>query len=265
MSDINSKSQETLSVLGIQSPIIWENPNANRKAFEKTISKLIAPNKVPDLIVLPEVFTTGFSMNLEKIDTWEDNMTLEWMKSIARKYNLAITGSISYRFNDGIARNRCLFVKPDGTYEYYDKRHLFTFGGEDKKYERGSIRKVIEFRGWKILVQICYDLRFPTFARNSIRNPYDIILYMANWPQVRRHPWRTLLQARAMENQCYVMGVNRTGDDANNIVYTGDSLAIDAFGNIQHDALNGGSVHLICERTILKKYRAKFPVLYDAD
>jgi len=204
-------------------------------------------------------------MNLNSIDSWESGATLNWMRGLAKKYNLAITGSVAFRFEDGLARNRSLFVKPDGSFEYYDKRHLFTFGKEDKHYKKGEDRKVVEFRSWKILLQICYDLRFPCFARNSLSNRYDIALYVANWPEVRRHPWRTLLQARAMENQCYVVGVNRTGTDPNKIVYRGDSLGVDPYGNILSDAQDGESIILVCNRNTLEEFRKKFPVLDDAD
>jgi len=261
----STRNNDDLYVVGIQSPIVWEDPQANRSAFTHRIESLMEANEHIDLIVLPEVFTTGFSMDLDSIDSWGSGETLDWMRDVAKKYNVAITGSVAFRFEDGIARNRILFVKPDGSFEFYDKRHLFTFGSEDEYYEGGKARKVVEFRGWRILLQICYDLRFPCFARNSSSNKYDIALYVANWPEVRRHPWRTLLQARAIENQCYVVGVNRTGSDPNKITYSGDSLGVDPYGEIVSDADNGESINLVCNRSTLDGFRSKFPVLDDAD
>jgi len=254
-----------LHIVGIQSPIVWEDPQANRIAFTQRIEASAKENEKIDLIVLPEAFTTGFSMNIDSIDSWESGETLNWMRDIAKKYNVAITGSIAFKFDDGLARNRSLFVKPDGSFEFYDKRHLFTLGKEHNHYKKGKARKVVEFRGWKILLQICYDLRFPCFSRNEISSKYDVALYVANWPEVRRHAWRTLLQARAIENQCYVMGVNRTGSDPNNIVYPGDSAGVDPYGEIASNADKGESIKLVCNRSILEGFRAKFPVLEDAD
>jgi predicted amidohydrolase len=255
----------TLNILGLQSDIIWENPSANRSAFEKRIRVVLTSNPEADILVLPECFTSGFTMNLESLDDWEDGETLEWMRKITAESNVALTGSIAFRFKDGVARNRSLFVKPDGSFDFYDKRHLFTLVGEDKHYKRGENAQIVEFRGWRILLQICYDLRFPTFSRNSAQNPYDIALYVANWPAVRSQPWRTLLQARAIENQCYVMGVNRTGVDATGIAYKGDGLGIDPYGNILCDPKLKSIVRLVCDRKSLEEYRAKFPVLRDAD
>ncbi len=254
-----------LHILGIQSPIIWEDPTANRKTFSERIARAMKEKEEVDLIVLPEVFTTGFSMNIDAIDTWKSGETLDWMRDLAKKYNVAITGSVAFRFEDAVARNRSVFVRPDGRFEYYDKRHLFTFGKENTHYQKGEAQKVVEFRGWRILLQICYDLRFPCFSRNSISNTYDVALYVANWPEVRRHPWRTLLQARAIENQCYVVGVNRTGSDPNIIAYCGDSLGVDPYGMILSDAKMEESISLVCNRVTLDGFRSKFPVLEDAD
>ena len=261
----SQNKEPLLHIVGIQSPIIWEDPKANRLAFSESIQGCMKEKADVDLIVLPEVFTTGFSMNIDSIDAWKSGETIDWMRGLAKKYNAAITGSVAFRFEDGTARNRSLFVKPDGSFEFYDKRHLFTFGKENEHYEGGEARKVVEFRGWRILLQICYDLRFPCFARNSISDTYDVALYVANWPEVRRHPWRTLLQARAIENQCYVVGVNRTGSDPNKIAYRGDSLGVDPYGNILSDAQKGGSISLVCNRSTLEGFRSKFPVLEDAD
>ena len=261
----SQNKEPLLHIVGIQSPIIWEDPKANRLAFSESIQGCMKEKADVDLIVLPEVFTTGFSMNSDSIDAWKSGETIDWMRGLAKKYNAAITGSVAFRFEDGTARNRSLFVKPDGSFEFYDKRHLFTFGKENEHYEGGEARKVVEFRGWRILLQICYDLRFPCFARNSHSTKYDIALYVSNWPEVRRHPWRTLLQARAIENQCYVVGVNRTGSDPNQITQCGDSLGVDPYGEIVSDVDKGESINRVCNRSILDGFRSKFPVLEDAD
>jgi omega-amidase len=254
-----------LHLLGIQSTIVWENPEANRVNFEKKIREGVQKTPETDLVVLPEVFTTGFTMNLAKIDSWESRETLNWMTRLASELDVGLTGSVAFRFEDGTARNRSLFVRPDGSFEFYDKKHLFSLGSEDKFFEQGQVKKIVEFRGWKILLQICYDLRFPCFSRNSHTDRYDIALYVANWPEARIQPWLTLLQARAIENQCYVMGVNRTGSDANGILYPGKSLAVNFYGEIHDQATQDDVVQLVCDRTALEEFKTKFPVLEDWD
>jgi predicted amidohydrolase len=198
-----------------------------------------------DVVVLPENFTSGFSMNLDSVDCWEDDLTSDWMKRLSSELDVALFGSVAFKMPDGTARNRGLFVNPSGEVEFYDKKHLFTLGGEDKHYVAGESRTVVEFRGWKILLQICYDLRFPVFSKNRYEDLYDAIIYVANWPRQRIHAWRTLLQARAVENQCYVIGVNRCGEDPSGNIYTGDSLGIDPLGAILSE---GPVVDLLCER-----------------
>ena len=185
------------------------------------------------------------------------------MSRLAAELNIALTGSVAFRFEDGKARNRSLFVRPDGSFEFYDKKHLFSLGSEDQFFEKGLVKKIVEFRGWKILLQICYDLRFPCSSRNAITDRYDIALYVANWPEARIQPWLTLLQARAIENQCYVMGVNRTGTDANGIIYPGESLAVDVYGGICDQDTQDNVVKLECERNTLEEFKTKFPVLED--
>jgi len=204
-------------------------------------------------------------MNLSKIDSWGSRETLNWMTRLASELDVGLTGSIAFRFEDGTARNRSLFVRPDGSFEFYDKKHLFSLGSEDQFFEKGHVKKIVEFRGWKILLQICYDLRFPCFSRNAITDRYDIALYVANWPEARIQPWLTLLQARAIENQCYVMGVNRTGTDANGIIYPGESLVVDFYGGICDQATQDDVVQLVCDRTALEEFKTKFPVLEDGD
>ena len=265
-SKVTLKSKKPqLYLLGIQSTIVWENPEANRLHFEKQIRKGVKKFPDTDLLVLPEVFTTGFTMNLSKIDSWESRDTLNWMTRLSSELNVGLTGSIAFRFEDGTARNRSLFVRPDGSFEFYDKKHLFSLGTEDKFFEKGLEKRIVDFRGWNILLQICYDLRFPCFSRNTFKDRYDIALYVANWPQVRIQHWHTLLQARAIENQCYVMGVNRTGTDENGIIYPGESLGVDFYGNLCDQATQDDVVQLVCDRNALEDFKTKFPVLEDED
>ena len=265
-SDVTLKSGKShLHILGIQSNVVWENPESNRVNFEQKIRSSLLEFPETDLIVLPEVFTTGFTMNLSKIDSWESRETLNWMSRLASELDVAITGSVAFRFGDGTARNRSLFVRPDGSFEFYDKKHLFSFGSEDAFFEKGLVKMIVEFRGWKILLQICYDLRFPCFSRNALTDRYDIALYVANWPEARIQTWLTLLQARAIENQCYVMGVNRTGTDANGILYPGESLAVDFYGGIHDQATKEDIVFLVCDCPSLEEFKTKFPVLEDGD
>jgi omega-amidase len=265
-SEVTSKSEKShLHILGIQSTIAWENPEANRLHFEKQIREGVQKNPETDLVVLPEVFTTGFTMNLSKIDSWDSRDTLHWMSRLAAELNIALTGSVAFRFEDGKARNRSLFVLPDGSFELYDKKHLFSLGSEDQFFEKGLVKKIVEFRGWKILLQICYDLRFPCSSRNTIEDRYDIALYVANWPQARIKHWLILLQARAIENQCYVMGVNRTDSDAKELLYPGESLAVDFYGNVCDQTTQDDVVQLVCDRTALEEFKIKFPVLEDFD
>ena len=265
-SEVTSKSEKPhLHILGIQSTIAWENPEANRLHFEKQIREGVMKFSETDLVVLPEVFTTGFTMNLSKIDSWESRETLNWMTRLSSELNVGVTGSIAFRFEDGTARNRSLFVRPDGSFEFYDKKHLFSLGSEDQFFEKGLVKKIVEFRGWKILLQISYDLRFPCSSRNTLEDRYDIALYVANWPEARIKHWLTLLQARAIENQCYVMGVNRTGTDANELLYTGESLAVDFYGNVCDQTTQVDVVQLVCDRTALEEFKIKFPVLEDGE
>ena len=259
----SSKSQ--LHILGLQSNLAWENPESNRVNFEQKIRSRLLEFPETDLIVLPEVFTTGFTMNLSKIDSWESRETFNWMTRLSSELNVGLTGSVAFRFEDGTARNRSLFIRPDGSYEFYDKKHLFSLGSEDAFFEKGQVKRIVEFRGWKILLQICYDLRFPCSSRNTLEDRYDIALYVANWPESRIQPWLTLLQARAIENQCYVMGVNRTGTDSNGILYPGESLSVDFYGVIRDQATQDDVVQLVCDRTALEEFKTKLPVLEDRD
>ncbi|HNV51684.1 MAG TPA: nitrilase-related carbon-nitrogen hydrolase, partial [Tenuifilaceae bacterium] len=195
----------------IQSGLEWENPNANKINFEKKI-KEVAHNS--DLILLPEMFTTGFSMNPQGFADLYPGETSAWMSKMATENSIALTGSYIAKENSNYF-NRMIFAYPNGDIVYYDKRHLFRMAGEDKNYSAGNKRVVVNYMGWRILLLVCYDLRFPVWSRN--RNDYDLILLVANFPERRRYAWNSLLVARAIENQCYVAACNRVGDDGNGV------------------------------------------------
>ena len=214
-----------MKVALIQSSLTWENPIANRNYFEEKINAI---NAKVDLIVLPEMFTTGFTMNPIKVAETMQGKTILWLQSLAKAKNSAITGSLIIKENNNFY-NRLVFVFPSGEMEFYDKRHLFTLAGEDKVYTSGKEKLIVEYLGWKICPLVCYDLRFPVFARNV--EEYDVLLYVANWPKPRINAWDILLQARSVENMCYTIGVNRIGLDASNFEYVGHSQAVDFLGN----------------------------------
>lgn len=209
----------------IQSSLFWENPQANRNHFEEKINAI--KEKV-DLIVLPEMFSTGFTMNPKAVFETMQGETFLWMQSLAKAKNCAITGSLVIKENDNFY-NRLLFVFPSGEIQTYDKRHLFTLAGEDKVYTAGEEKLIVDYLGWKICSLVCYDLRFPVFARNV--EEYDVLLYVANWPKVRIQAWDILLKARSVENMCYTIGVNRVGLDNNNFEHDGHSQVVDFMGN----------------------------------
>ena len=214
-----------MKVALIQSLLVWENPQANRNNFEEKINAI---SEIVDLIVLPEMFTTGFTMNPIKVAETMQGKTILWLQSLAKAKNSAITGSLIIKENNNFY-NRLVFVFPSGEMEFYDKRHLFTLAGEDKVYTSGKEKLIVEYLGWKICPLVCYDLRFPVFARNI--EDYDVLIYVANWPKTRINAWDILLQARSVENMCYTIGVNRIGLDASNFEYVGHSQAVDFLGN----------------------------------
>lgn len=251
----------------LQQDIVWGNPSANQKAAE---GAMLAADK-SDLYVLPEMWSTGFATEPEGIAE-SDGSSLNWMKQMANRLDAAVAGSIATEI-DGKYYNRFYFVKPandgsDNEIEYYDKHHLFTYSGEHLRYTAGERRVVVEWRGWRFLLQVCYDLRFPVFARNCAEGPdaYDVALYVASWPTSRRAPWDTLLRARAIENQCYVCGVDRTGDDPA-CHYNGGTAIIDAYGNTVAACpdceVSAISIELDMDK--LAAFRKKFPVLSDRD
>ena len=248
-----------LAVTLIQCELAWEQAEDNRRQIGALIDKLEDPT---DLIVLPEMFTTGFSMNALANAEEPGGATEQWLLQIARQRDCAVTGSIAVREGHGVY-NRMLFATPANV-QHYDKRHLFRMAGEDQRYLPGQDRVIVAWRDWRINLQVCYDLRFPVFSRN--RDDYDLLVYVANWPQQRRYHWRQLLIARAIENLACVVGVNRIGADARGQNYSGDSLAIAADGSLLLDALDAnGAAQVLLDSTALRTYREEFPCHLDAD
>lgn len=244
----------------IQTDLIWEDVSKNRQNFDLKIDET---DSEVNLIVLPEMFSTGFTMNASEVAETMQGETIQWMKSKAKEKDAAITGSIIITEN-GAFYNRMFFIFPSGDFQYYDKRHLFSLGGEDQFYTPGTEKVIVEYLGWKICLQICYDLRFPVFVRN-VEN-YDLILYVANWPKVRTNAWDSLLIARAIENLCYVAGVNRIGLDANNFEHSGHTQLIDCWGNyiIQPQETAGVFVAELDKNSMLET-RRKLNFLGDRD
>ncbi len=243
----------------MQGMLQWEHAEANRRRFTELLGGLAGTT---DLVVLPEMFTTGFSMRSVELAEPMDGPTVAWMREQALALDAALYGSVIIR-EHGKFHNRGLFVEPDGSITRYDKRHLFRFAGETDHYSAGRERVVVWWRGWRLLLQICFDLRFPVFARN--RGDYDAMLYVANWPEARRYAWSQLLIARAIENQCYVAGVNRVGMDGKGMHYAGDSVLVDPKGAVQA-AIPGERITTgLFDRAGLETFREKFPVAMEAD
>lgn len=245
----------------VQCMLHWEDAAANRAMLGERLARLKAST---DLIVLPEMFTTGFSMRSTELAEEMNGATVQWMVQQAKALDAALYGSVVVAEDDR-RFNRGLFVTPDGQVTHYDKRHLFRFANETDHYSPGNRRVVVDWRGWRILLQICFDLRFPVFARN--RGDYDAILYVANWPEARRYPWSQLLIARAIENQVYVAGINRVGMDGKGIHYSGDSVVVDPRGQViaAVEPSREGIATVTLDRAALEDFRAKFPVALEAD
>lgn len=214
-----------MKIAVFQTKLIWQKPEQNRFFIQDYIDSC---EDSYDFLVLPEMFTSGFTMNPSLVAEEMNGETIMWLKEIAVEREIAITGSLVISENSKYY-NRLVFVFPDGSIEYYDKRHLFSLAGEEKIYTKGKKKCIIEYKGWKICPLICYDLRFPVFSRN--KEDYDLLLYVANWPKPRINAWNTLLKARAIENMVYTVGVNRIGNDANQLEYTGSSQVVDYLGN----------------------------------
>lgn len=252
---------QNLTISIIQSDLVWEDVAANLKAFTKKIKAV----KQSDLIVLPETFSTAFSMNSEHLAEPMNGKTMTWMATMAKEKNTVLAGSAILRENDHIF-NRFIWMRPDGSFDKYDKRHLFRMGDEHNHFTAGSERLIVELKGWKICPQICYDLRFPVWSRNK-KQEYDLLLYIANWPEVRIPAWEKLLYARAIENQCYVAGVNRIGIDGNGVNCSGNSMLIDSKGELIWKAkdLEEETKTVKVSLDDLNGFRKKFPVGMDAD
>jgi predicted amidohydrolase len=276
----------------IQTHLHWEDKTTNLSMLEGKINSIKDKTEV---VVLPEMFSTGFSMKPEQLAETMDGPAVQWMKRVAAERKIILTGSLiiedgqTYGQTEtvrpeeaveleygqtGTVRpyyNRLVWMLPNGQYGVYDKRHRFAYAGEDAHYTAGTKRLIASVKGWKINLQVCYDLRFPVWARQSPFSgeeepEYDVLIYVANWPERRSHAWKTLLQARAIENQCYVIGVNRVGNDGNNIYHSGDSMVIDPMGEVLYTKNKEEDIFTITlDKTHLQIVREKLPFLKDAD
>jgi omega-amidase len=291
---------QDLSVTLIQTELFWENPTANLANLEEKIAQISTPT---DLIILPEMFNTGFTMNVKSVAEHKNFTTFKWMKQQAKQAQAVVTGSFIVKDGKNMY-NRLIWMRPDGSFETYDKRHLFRMGGENNHFAGGTERLIVELKGWRICPLICYDLRFPVWSRNVLKEEgrqekggkevvrngdgiqeieegntydlrphtsylsldYDLLIYVANWPAVRSQVWDTLLQARAIENQSYCIGVNRVGEDGMGLNYSGNSAVIDFKGNPVFYQKNSEVIHSqILSKKDLEDFRTKFPAYLDAD
>lgn len=253
-----------LLVTIIQTNLHWEDKHANLALLEEAIQ---SKSQAGQLVVLPEMFSTGFSMQPEKLAETMEGPTVQWMRNMAIKQKIILTGSLIIEV-EGHYYNRLIWMLPNGTHGHYDKRHRFAFAGEDQHYSNGNKRLIASVNGWRINLQICYDLRFPVWARqqSSEQPEYDLLVYVANWPERRSHAWKSLLIARAIENQCYVIGVNRVGEDGNGINHSGDSMVVDPLGEVLFTKAHESFAHTIAlEKSVLENTRTKFPFWKDAD
>lgn len=257
-----------LKITIIQTPLNWESKAANIEMLSRKISAITDST---DLIVLPEMFSTGFSMLPEKFSEAIDGPTAQWMAQQAKEKNCVIAGSFICE-EKGAYYNRLVWMRPDGTCNIYDKRHLFGMANEDSFYSGGSDKLIVDLKGWKICPMVCYDLRFPVWTRNkrnakSGKSEYDVLIFVANWPARRSHPWKTLLMARAIENQSYVVGVNRVGADGNDIDHSGDSAVINPIGEVISKTKADEEITetVTINYSELEDFRKSFPVLLDAD
>lgn len=257
----------TLTFTLVQTELHWEDKQANLSMLEKKINSLKAPTQV---IVLPEMFSTGFSMQPEKLAETMDGSTVEWMRRLASTKKVIITGSLIIE-EEGNYYNRLIWMLPNGQFGHYDKRHLFAYGDEHNHYTAGRDRFIASVNGWKINLLVCYDLRFPVWSRQSPLEErgeaeYDVLIYVANWPERRNTAWKSLLKARAIENQCYVIGVNRVGKDGNEIYHSGDSMVIGPLGEeLYHKEKDEDLYTITLNKEELEQVRGRFPFLRDAD
>lgn len=257
---------QDLNIAFIQSDLAWENPQANRRSFDKKMDSI---QHRPDLIVLPETFNTGFPVDPQKFAEKEKGATMQWLKEKAAQTDAVVCGSMLLNI-EGRFHNSLIWMRPDGTYELYHKRHVFRMGGEHERVSPGSALLLTQLNGWNIRPLVCYDLRFPVWSKNTYKNgqfEYDFVFYIANWPAVRSYPWSQLLLARALENQAYVLGVNRVGTDGPGNDYSGDSALIDPKG--QYVAKAAAGAEAVVEARLsgdeLVRFREKFNVGMDWD
>jgi omega-amidase len=259
---LSGNPQASLRVTLVQQPLLWEDPEGNCAAFESLLAPLAGQT---DLVILPEMFSTGFSMHPQQHAEGPGGVGVRWLARCAQRLDAAITGSLMTRDGDRCV-NRLWFATPEGGLHHYDKRHLFRMGGEHEHYRAGGQPLVVEHRGWRIAPLICYDLRFPVWSRRRPDYDYDLLLYVANWPARRRHAWRQLLIARAIENQAYVAGVNRIGADGQGLGHAGDSTMLDFLGMPVADLGELPAVHtVVLDRAALHEARRNFPAHLDAD
>ncbi|MBU6340898.1 MAG: amidohydrolase [Bacteroidetes bacterium] len=246
----------------IQTSLAWEDADSNRKKLGAILESFQGRS---DVAILPEMFTTGFSMEAARLAEAMDGPTLAWMQEQAARGQMAVTGSFIC-VEEGRYYNRLLWVEPSGAYHFYNKRHLFGLGSEDKTYQAGDKRLVVNWKGWNICPLVCYDLRFPVWSRNAAEDPYDLLVYLANWPQVRAQHWRSLLIARAIENQAFVAAVNLVGTDGKGLVYQGDSTIIDFSGQPMCQISHCEGVFIAeLSMAALAAYRKQLPFLKDGD
>lgn len=251
----------TLNISLIQADIIWEDKAANLSQYMQYIAGI---QEKKEVVVLPEMFSTGFTMNTQALGETMDGPTVLWMKDMAAKYRCILTGSLIIQEGEHYY-NRLLWVQPDGVVGHYDKRHLFAYGDEHNHFTAGGKRLITSVKGFRICPMVCYDLRFPVWARN-LGDAYDVLLYVANWPDKRSLAWKTLLQARAIENQCYVVGVNRVGTDIKGLNYSGDSSVFGPLGEVICQETNKAIVQTVTlEKDVVTKTREQLPFLNDAD
>jgi len=261
---------EKLIITTVQTDLHWEDKLANLKMLEEKIKSIPVKTHV---VVLPEMFSTGFSMKPELFAETMEGESVAWMKKVAIEKGVILTGSLIIQNGEDYF-NRMVWVLPNGTMGHYDKRHCFTLGGEHEKYSPGEKRMIASVGGWKINLQICYDLRFPVWARQQTQKDpeqpaepeYDVLLYVANWPERRNHAWKTLLPARAIENQAFVVGVNRIGNDGNGVYHSGDTMVVGPLGDIRYHMEHKEDIHtVVLEKQELNEIRTRFPFWKDGD
>jgi omega-amidase len=259
-----------LTITIIQTDLHWENKEANLRMIEDKIRNL---EQSTEVVLLPEMFSTGFSMKPAELAEKMDGETVSWMKKMAAKHRIVLGGSLIINEEDKFY-NRFIWMLPNGQYGVYDKRHRFAFAGEDQFYTAGTKRTIARVKGWKINLQVCYDLRFPVWSRQQLKQndagetipESDVLIYVANWPERRSHAWKTLLCARAIENQCYVIGVNRVGKDGNDIYHSGNSMVIDPLGEVLYHMADEEDIFTInLQKEHLESIRSKFPFWKDGD